>query len=717
MGGIAGIKMARRRRGSCIPVGLALLAAPWLSVWGIGLAVLWLATVVVLTWLLRHHAKRHAARHRADEQALRESEQHFRILTETGHDAIITIDQTSRILFANRATERIFGYSIDELVGRPLTMLMPQPLRAAHTSGLKRYLETGRRGLSWAGIEFIGLRKSGKEVSLEISFREQWNNGKRCFTGIIRDITEQNLAEKLQEGRSKVLERLAGGASLQEVLASLAQTAEDLKPEMLCSVLLLDPDKRRLRHCAAPRLPAFYNDAIDGLEIGPGVGSCGTAAYSGRRVIVQDVLTHPYWKEYRELAQRAGLRACWSEPIVSSTDEILGTFAMYYREARGPDQLDLEFIKSAAQLAGIAIERKQAETELKVSQARLRVADRLASIGTLTAGLGHDMNNVLFPIRCRLDALDWQRVPADLKDLLEATGDTVTYLQQLCAGLRLLSVDPRETEATREVTSLASWWSQVSPLITKVPDRVRLESSFPDDLPPIQVAPHSLTQTILNLTVNAGEAMPNGGLIRIRADQSRDQSLVRIRVTDEGVGMTQRVRLRAFDPFFTTKKRSLSTGLGLSLVHAIVTSAGGAVELESEPGRGTTVTLTFRIARGCGTPAKALDRPGRCRATVSLGDQRIAAWVSSMLDSEGYEVHHVEDGEPADSFLWVTEPTADNLRTARRFSRAQSGRQLVVLGPAGADWDCLGAVVVHDIRDLEAIRSAVRTVASVKPGA
>ncbi len=181
--------------------------------------------------------------------------------------------------------------------------------------------------------------------------------------------------------------------------------------------------------------------------------------------------------------------------------------------------------------------------------------------------------------------------------------------------------------------------------------------------------------------------------------------------------MTQQERLRAFDPFFTTKKRSLSTGLGLSLVHAIVTSAGGAVELESEPGRGTTVTLTFRIAQGCGTPAKALDRPGQDRATVSLGDQRIAAWVSSMLDSEGYEVHHAEDGEPADSFLWVTEPTADNLRTARRFSRARSGRQLVVLGPAGADWDRLGAIVVHDIRDLEAIRSAVRTVASVKPGA
>ncbi|MCZ6653478.1 MAG: PAS domain S-box protein [Planctomycetota bacterium] len=711
------MKPARRRTGSCVALGLALLVAPGLSVWGIGLAVLWLATVVVLMWLFRHQAKRHAARRRAVEQALRESEQRFRIVTETAPDAIITIDQTSRILFANRATERIFGYSIDELVGRPLTMLMPQSVGAAHTSGLKRYLETGRRRLSWAGIKFNGLHKSGKEVSLEIAFREQLNNGKQVFTGIIRDITEQNLAEKLQEGRSKVLDRLAGGASLQEVLASLAQTAEDLKPEMLCSVLLLDPDKRRLRHCAAPRLPAFYNDAIDGLEIGPGVGSCGAAAYTGRRVIVQDVLTHPYWKEYRELAQRAGLRACWSEPIVSSTDKILGTFAMYYREARGPDQLDLEFIKSAAQLAGIAIERKQAETELKVSQARLRVADRLASIGTLTAGLGHDMNNVLFPIRCRLDALDWQRVPADLKDLLEATGDTVTYLQQLCAGLRLLSADPQETQAAADVTSLASWWSQVSPLITKVPDRVKLESRFPADLPPIQVAPHSLTQTILNLTINAGEAMPNGGLIRIRADQTRDQSLVRIRVTDEGVGMTQRVRLRAFDPFFTTKKRSLSTGLGLSLVHAIVTSAGGAVELESEPGRGTTVTLTFRIAQRCGTPAKALDRPSQGRATVSLGDQRIAAWVSSMLDSEGYEVHHAEDGQPADSFLWVTEPTADNLRTARRFSRARSGRQLVVLGPAGADWDRLGAIVVHDIRDLEAIRSAVRTVASVKPGA
>ena len=147
--------------------------------------------------------------------------------------------------------------------------------------------------------------------------------------------------------------------------------------------------------------------------------------------------THPYWVSFREVAARAGVRACWSEPIISSTNEVLGTFAIYYRNPHGPDEADLEMIRSAASLAGIAIEHKRSEAELKESHQRLRVADRLAALGTLTAGLGHDMNNVLFPIRCRLGAVDWKKVPPDLKDLLVSSRTTVNYLQQLCNGLRL----------------------------------------------------------------------------------------------------------------------------------------------------------------------------------------------------------------------------------------------------------------------------------------
>ena len=193
-----------------------------------------------------------------------------------------------------------------------------------------------------------------------------------------QDITERQRTEKLLRGRNKVLEQIATGISLDKVLNTLVETAEDVNPEMICSVLLLDKEENCLRQGAAPNLPDVYNDAVDGLEIGPGVGSCGTAAYLGERVIVADVMNHPYWAGYGELAKKAGIGACWSEPIVSPGGEVLGTFAMYYREPREPDTRDLVDIETAAHMAGIAISHQRAEEELRLLNKTLetRVEER-----------------------------------------------------------------------------------------------------------------------------------------------------------------------------------------------------------------------------------------------------------------------------------------------------------------------------------------------------
>lgn len=198
-------------------------------------------------------------------------------------------------------------------------------------------------------------------------------NLEAALASVRRDLVERERAETVERGRNRVLRRLATGATLGDVLTDLVAASEEAEPEMICSVLLLDEDGKRLRHVAAPSLPDFYNEEIDGLEIGPNVGSCGSAAFLGERVIVEDVSTHPFWESFRDLALRAEVKACWSEPIIDSKGEVLGTFAMYYRESRLPQSSELDFIRSAAHLAGIAIESKQAEEALRTSEKRMRL--------------------------------------------------------------------------------------------------------------------------------------------------------------------------------------------------------------------------------------------------------------------------------------------------------------------------------------------------------
>ncbi len=166
--------------------------------------------------------------------------------------------------------------------------------------------------------------------------------------------------------RNHVLEQLAHGTPLNTILESLIHIIEEELPSALCSILLLDNEGKHLSVGAAPSLPSFYNDAIEGLAIGHGVGSCGTAAFTKKRVIVEDIQSHPYWTQYKNLAAKANLASCWSEPIISHNDKVLGTFAIYHNTAIAPQISDLELIESIIQLTTVAIERKQSDEKLQL---------------------------------------------------------------------------------------------------------------------------------------------------------------------------------------------------------------------------------------------------------------------------------------------------------------------------------------------------------------
>lgn len=174
--------------------------------------------------------------------------------------------------------------------------------------------------------------------------------------------------------QNAVLEMIVHHAELPIILEMLAQLVEVYHPEMLCSILLSDQESRCLRHGAAPSLPDFYNRAIDGIAIGDGAGSCGTAAYRGERTIAENIGAHPHWENYRELASRACLQSCWSQPIKGYDGRILGTFAVYHRHPAAPQPDEIRLIENYAGLAALAIERTSIAEALRLHDAALNAA-------------------------------------------------------------------------------------------------------------------------------------------------------------------------------------------------------------------------------------------------------------------------------------------------------------------------------------------------------
>jgi PAS domain S-box-containing protein len=206
------------------------------------------------------------------------------------------------------------------------------------------------------------------------------------FVGAVMDVTERKRAEALLAGEKRLLEMVARGDSLAQILDSLCLLVEGQASDVFASILLLDSNGKQLRHGGAPSLPKAYTDAINGSVIGPSVGSCGTAAHQGKQVIVSDIASDPLWVNYRELALAHSLRACWSTPILSAEGKVIGTFAMYYREPRSPSPRDQEIIAQITHLAGVAIQRKLSEDALRQSEAYLAEAQRLSHTGSWATG-------------------------------------------------------------------------------------------------------------------------------------------------------------------------------------------------------------------------------------------------------------------------------------------------------------------------------------------
>jgi PAS domain S-box-containing protein len=305
------------------------------------------------------------------ETALRESELQFRTLTENAPDHIIRYDLQCRRIYANPVVQKTVGLDLQQMIGKtPLQTNTIQADWRAYQDNIQRVIDSGQD----CEMELSITDSQGDTNHYHTRFvAERGESGAiRAVLAMGRDITQIKRREIKENIRLRIFELLAQGAELQEVLALVVQYVEQSCAKFLGGIMLVAPDGKHLLSTCAPNLPEDYTSAVNGIVIGEGVGSCGTAVWRGETVIADDLSTHPYWAPYKHLALAAGLLSCWSEPIMDAAGNALGTFGVYQRQPASPTEDELALVRRACHLAAIAIERKRMETALLKSEQQFR---------------------------------------------------------------------------------------------------------------------------------------------------------------------------------------------------------------------------------------------------------------------------------------------------------------------------------------------------------
>jgi PAS domain S-box-containing protein len=332
-----------------------------------------------------------------------------------------------------------------------------------------------------------------------------------------------------------------------------------------------------------------------------------------------------------------------------------------------------ELDRSRVELEHLVTERTHA---LENSHEQLRLSERMAALGTLSAGLGHDMANLLLPIQMRLDALDRQSLSPQASADIQAIRECAEYLKRLVVGLRTFALDPMQM-APGTSTDLGKWWVQTAALLAIVlPKRAQLQGDFPENLPPVRISGSAMTQAVFNLVQNAATAIANvpSGLILVTARRA-DDGFVVLEVKDNGEGMSADVQQRCLEPFFTTKSQHLSTGLGLALVQGIVRHVGGALSVVSELGRGTAFQIRLPTAQRAGATRDELPQ-----AIVTISDDRMKSFVVSLLGKSSVKYHEQssDQDDDHDVLLWIADKNPDPQSEVERFLEADARRMVIL---------------------------------------
>jgi PAS domain S-box-containing protein len=537
------------------------------------------------------------------------SELALRLVFERSPDAILLLDNGVFIDCNQAAVEMLRAAGKNELLSLSPSDLSPTIQLDGASSSTKAEemnsvaLERGSHRFEW-----LAKRRNGSEFPVEVLLTAIPFQERQILHVVWRDISRRNEAERelaksraaddaFRAGQGRVLEMIAQGATLSDVLASLVTLIEAQSEGMVCSVLQLSEDGKHIRHGAAPNLPEIYVQAVNGAPIGPKNGSCGTAMYRGQPVIVTDMLTDPLWEDYRELAKLSGLRACWSTPIFTGYGKVLGSFAMYYRQPQAPTGAEARLTEVATHIAGIAIEHERAQNELQHTRSELAHVARVTTMGELAASIAHEVNQPLGAIVGNADiCLNWlQQDEVDLNQLAEALRDIAAdghRASQIISRIRSLVKKHVPEKSLLNLTDIAR---EVIGLVGHEAQRkqVTISSQLCDSLPAVEADRVQLQQVLLNLVMNGMEAMhethANERQLTLQTVMSNGSVLAA--VSDRGMGIEAAKAEQLFKPFHTTKANGM--GMGLAISRSIIESFGGKLWAEANAGGGAIFTFSL----------------------------------------------------------------------------------------------------------------------------
>ncbi len=425
-------------------------------------------------------------------------------------------------------------------------------------------------------------------------------------------------ANALEEGRNVVLKMVAQNDSLQNILHTLCENAQVYNKHVKCSVLRLDQEDQTLHPIASVSLPKSYCDALNGVKIGPGVGSCGTAAFSKERVIVEDINTHPYWNQYKPLALSAGLQACWSEPIIGANGIIYGTFAIYYDRPTKPEEEDLKFIELSANLAAVVFDNNNNREELLNANKRLSqtVDERNRQLEQLNEELQHTLKHQIKIHSVNIDSEKMETtnslVSGFSHEISTPLGNALTAIEIAEDKVKELNIEFSSGKLTK--TGFVEKISRLNDVVTlnksSIKRTIDLLSRFKEvntssehekvsafnmfeffdelrngvntslgehklaiDCMAFQFscAKFALFQVLVNLVENSvihGFKNMNEGIIHINVVDNDDEVLINYQ--DNGVGIENTEASKIFEPFYSSNRKEQSVGLGLNIVNNLV---------------------------------------------------------------------------------------------------------------------------------------------------